>query len=577
MKLPVMNVIKKTTDGTNRFTGLDQRPKTKKTAFADMQNMTGELLPVMATRRPRGRVRTLKRPNGLFAHDRLCWVDGGDVYYDGQLMGHVTDGPKTFVRMAAYLLIWPDKVCINTHTGEWSTLEMRTRVRTGVTAALCRLDGEAYEYEIGQTAPENPEDGALWLDTSGETHVLKYWAEAAGMWTGIPTVYTKISAEGIGKGFKANDGVSLSGFVELTQLNGSFYLVDAADDWVIVVAMIERASMQTEPVTISRSVPDMDFVCEAGNRVWGCSNKTHEIFASALGDAKNWNRFLGLASDSYAATVGSAGDFTGAASHLGGAMFFKENAIHLMTGTEPANFTMSESMGRGVAKGSEKSLCHANELLMYKAPGDVCAMGMSTAPATVSDALGSDMYYAGVGGALDSRYYLSVINTAGTRELLVYDTATGYWVKEDELDVLQFAQLDGALYMLAADGTIWVTGADAPDHLKDETAMQETDVEWMLETGDIGLDEAFAKWISRIQIHMDCDLGSTLRVDVKYDGGGLWQEAYRLDAVHERSVVIPIRPKRCRTMRLRLHGTGRMELYSMVWNVEQGSVKYAAR
>ena len=37
-----MNVIKRQTDHITSFSGLDMRPKTHKTAFADMKNMTCE-------------------------------------------------------------------------------------------------------------------------------------------------------------------------------------------------------------------------------------------------------------------------------------------------------------------------------------------------------------------------------------------------------------------------------------------------------------------------------------------------------------------------------------------------------
>ena len=577
MKLPVMNVMKRKTDGVNRFSGLDMRPKPWDSAFAGMKNMTCERLPVMAARRPRMRVRTLRHPGGLFAHEKLCWVDGDGFYYDGERKGTVTEGEKHFVRMGAYVLIWPDGAYYNTEADEYGSINRRNTTTAAVSAALCRLDGGEYEYELSGTAPEEPANGAYWMDTSQTPNVLEMWNASQGMWVSVPTVYTKIKSTGIGVGLKANDAVVLSGFMQVAELNGSYYLVEAADNFVIVTALITEAFSQTEPVTIERKAPEMDFVCEAGNRVWGCSNERHEIYASALGDPTNWSRYLGLASDSYAVTVGTAGDFTGAASHLGNALFFKPDCVHQMMGTKPADFSLMTNTCRGVARGSEKSLVHVNEYLLYKAPLDVCMMGMSTLPGTVSDMLGKESYSNAIAGALGSRYFMSVENEAGMRELLVYDTASNAWCCEDNVDVTDFAQLDGELYMLTKDGGIWSVNGTAPENLRDETCEAEKPVEWELVTGPIGLDEPYSKYISRIQLHVACELGSALRVSVAYNEENDWKEIFRLDPVKTRSLTIPLIPQRCRTMRLKIWGTGAFELYSITKTIEQGSDTYAVK
>ena len=574
-----MNVIKRQTDHITSFSGLDMRPKTHKTAFADMKNMTCERLPVMAARKPRMRVRTLREPGGLFAHDKLCWVDGNGFYYDGQLKGTVSKGEKTFVRMGAYVLIWPDEKYYNTHTGEYGDLgaTFTTYSDVDVTCRLCKVDGEPYEnVTTGAVAPENPTNGQMWVDTSDATHVLRYYSTTAGMWQSVPTVYTKIESEEIGLLFKKNDGVSISGMTT-DQLNGSFYIVDRGDDYIIVVALIPQTHVQSERVTISRSIPKMDFVCENDNRIWGCSNEKHEIYASVLGDPRNWNRFLGLSDDSYAVTVGTAGDFTGAISHAGSVLFFKENVLHQMLGTAPKNFTLNDTVCRGVAKGSEKSLTHAHEYLLYKSPMDVCMMsGGSTMPASISKMLGKAEGVNATGGSVGSVYYMCV-TIKGQRRLLVFDTSSGAWCVEDDMDVTHFAQLDNELYMLNKAGEIWSVNGSAPEHLIDSTAMEEKDVEWMMETGAIGLDEPDNKYISGIRLHMECNLGTVIRIDVQYDGHGMYQRLMKIEPTENRSLTIPIVPRRCRSMKLRIYGVGDAGLYSITKNIEQGSDVYVSR
>lgn len=583
MRLPVMTAIKQTTDGVTSFSGYDHRRKTRDNAFYDMKNMSNELLPVMSTRKRRGYLRTFDKPNGLFAHDKLCWVDGTGFYYGGELKGTVEDSPKTFIRMGAQVLIWPDQVYYNEHTDEFGPLTARYTSAGAVSYALCRMDGTPYEeYTMSEAAPEEPENGQLWMDTSVTPNVLKYYAGNLSMWESIPTVYTMIRAEGIGKSFAAGDGVTLSGF-ENEDLNGNFYLVDCAEDYVIVVALIQKAQSQNTAISMVREIPEMDFLMEHDNRIWGCNNDKHEIYACALGDAKNWNQFMGIASDSYAVTVGTSGDFTGAKAHLGNVLFFKENTIHTIMGTKPANYQLDIMECRGVMKGCHKSLITVNETLLFKSRYDVCRFG-SALPSAVSDALGGVSYSDAVAGAINGRYYICMRDEEGCAHLFVYDTNTGAWVKEDNADVMDFATLDGNLYMLLRNGELWCAngmgakeyqGEDA--HLEGVTELKtETAPEWMLETGDIGLDEPHNRYVRGIQLHAQCELGTMVRMEIRCDSDPTWEHVLTCAPVTRRSLTIPYVPKRCRTLRIRLSGKGEFSLYSIVKRTEVGSDVYGA-
>ena len=76
---------------------------------------------------------------------------------------------------------------------------------------------------------------------------------------------------------------------------------------------------------------------------------------------------------SYTATVGSDGDFTGAITHLGYVLFFKEDVIHKLYGSKPSNTQITTMPLRGVAKGCEKSLGIVNETLYYAARNNICS------------------------------------------------------------------------------------------------------------------------------------------------------------------------------------------------------------
>ena len=183
-----------------------------------------------------------------------------------------------------------------------------------------------------------------WLDTSN--NVLKQYASDTGQWVSVPTTYVKISADGIGIGFAVYDGVKISGLPEeYESLNGDTILWGVGDDYIIVVGLTGNTKLTSGSIRVERTVPGMDFVTEQDNRLWGCSSDSHEIYACKLGDPTNWNCFMGISTDSYSATIGTPGDFTGACSHLGYVLFFKEDVIHKVYGNKPANYQVSTQGG----------------------------------------------------------------------------------------------------------------------------------------------------------------------------------------------------------------------------------------
>lgn len=86
-------------------------------------------------------------------------------------------------------------------------------------------------------------------------------------------IYVKIEAAGINTGFETGDGVEISGFL-VESLNKTTVLKDVGDGYILIVGPIDKDGSQTEPITIKRTVPDMDFYTVSENRLWGCSSKT---------------------------------------------------------------------------------------------------------------------------------------------------------------------------------------------------------------------------------------------------------------------------------------------------------------
>lgn len=563
---------------TTAFRGLNLSQGIGDGEWAWMQNMDTREYPAVARRQKRVHVATLNKPNGLCATDRLCFVDGVKFYYNGFYYGDVEDSEKTLVPMGAKIAIFPDKKLFDTTTFSFTDMEQKNVSSGTVRVTLAKGDGTPYgEYTEGGTAPENPENGQLWLDTSGDAPVMKTWSEAQGLWVAEATTYVLVSATGLGQGLKALDGVTVSGLEE-AGLNGDWILTDAGPDYILFTGILQKALTQAGEVRVERTCPEMDFVVEKDNRLWGCSSADHEIYCCKLGDPTNWRAYQGVATDSYAVTVGTPGPFTGAAVSGSAVIFFKENCLHRVYGTQPSNFTVYVDNLRGVQQGCHKSAVRVNEYLYYKSVFDVCVYADSEV-AGISAALGTESYKNAVAGVCGSRLYLSMEDQEGAWQLLVYDTAAGVWTREDGTHALGFASCLTETFMLRADGELYallpgeynkdffMVGSDYTVYAQEET---DEEVSWELRTGEILRELPDHKYIGKIQLYLELDPGARAEVALRRDGGA-WEKVQELSGGDQRRCTLPIYPRRCDRMEIRLTGVGHARLVNWSKYVGYGS------
>lgn len=563
---------------TTDFRGLNLSQGIGDGEWAWMQNMDTREYPAVARRQKRVHVATLNKPNGLCATDRLCFVDGVKFYYNGFYYGDVEDSEKTLVPMGAKIAIFPDKKLFDTTTFSFTDMEQKNVSSGTVSVTLAKGDGTPYgEYTEGDTAPENPENGQLWLDTSGDAPVMKTWSEAQGLWVAEATTYVLVSATGLGQGLKALDGVTVSGLEE-GGLNGDWILTDAGPDYILFTGILQKALTQTGEVRVERTCPEMDFVVEKDNRLWGCSSADHEIYCCKLGDPTNWRAYQGVATDSYAVTVGTPGPFTGAAVSGSAVIFFKENCLHRVYGTQPSNFTVYVDNLRGVQQGCHKSAVRVNEYLYYKSVFDVCVYADSEV-AGISAALGTESYKNAVAGVCGNRLYLSMEDQEGAWQLLVYDTAAGVWTREDGTHALGFASCLTETFMLRADGELYallpgeynkdffMVGSDYTVYAQEET---DEEVSWELRTGEILRELPDHKYIGKIQLYLELDPGARAEVALRRDGGA-WEKVQELSGGDQRRCTLPIYPRRCDRMEIRLTGVGHARLVNWSKYVGYGS------
>lgn len=554
------------------FAGYNHNVRIQENEFYDMNNLSSDLYPVLSSRKARGLYTENVNVQGMIDKDGLCYVDGNDIVINQYRMNlglstNPEDCPKQMVSMGAYVIVLPDKKYFNTADfTDFGNIEALTTTSSAVTFTPCKQDGTEYTPTyIQDTVPDDPKNMDLWVDTSQEPHSLKQYSSYTDLWTGIETTYIKIRSAGIGMGFSEYDGVTISGLKDaenkqLQALDGAAILYGREDDAITVIGMLDNALTMTEPVTVSRKMPVMDFIIEHDNRLWGCryglnneGQVVNELYSCALGDFRNWNRFLGVSTDSYRVSLGSDGQFTGAITHAGYPLFFKENCLHKVYGQIPANFSVEATVCRGVQKGSQRSLAIVNEILYYKSQNGVCAYDGSL-PVEISAALGERLYDAAVGCAHGNKYYVSMNRTDGT-DLMVYDTVKGMWHKEDDLRARFLCSCREELYCATEDGRILA--------MLGSGQQMEEKVPWMFETGILGSGLAEKKHLVKLNVRLVLEPGSSMNILAQYDSVGPWHDLGYITGTDLRSFLIPVKPRRCDHLRLRMEGEGKVMIFSI--------------
>ena len=597
MKYPTLQKLNTSRQMIDVFGGYNHNLRINDGEFYHMNNLTSSDYPVLSPRQQRGIYLSEGDPQGMIAKDVLCYVDnvvadhaeGARFFINGKspknmfsLSSKKEDCPKNLVSMGVYVIIMPDKKWVNTQTLEYGNIEQTVVTQGKATFELCKVGGEVYSAKFKQsTEPtEGVENMDLWMDTSSTPPVLKMYSSTSGIWTSVATTYIKISFPNdfselnpLTKLFSEGDGVTISGITVsgLSDLNSTLVLAAVGSNYIVVTGILAGEEVaQDEAITIERKMPNMDFIVESENRLWGCrygvalnGEVVNEIYASKLGDFKNWNCFAGLSTDSYVASLGTDGQFTGAITHLGHPLFFKENCLHKVYGNYPSNYQIVTTACRGVQKGSEKSLAIVNEILYYKARSAVCAYDGSL-PTEVSAALGDASYSNAVAGVLGNKYYISMSDESEEYHLFVYDTAKGMWHREDDTQAAEFCNCRGDLYYIDyADKQIkTVRGTGTLD-----TAL----VKWEAITGVFGTDSPDKKYISRIDVRLLLSVGASVTFYAEYDSSGEWEYLYSKTGTTLCSFAIPMRPKRCDHMRLKITGSGDAKIYSICKTIEQGS------
>lgn len=598
MIYPKLQEVQRYRDMTTVFGGYNHQISCQEGQFFDMKNMTSNYFPILSPRNKRGIVKTFSNPQGILDKEELWWVDDKTLYKNGEKVSleGVTlteDAPKTLEKMGAYIIIMPDKIWVNTNLKneeiECGYMENKVTVKN-IALTICEASGKKIDWHDAEyyKNTENLKDNAYMMSVNSDGKPsLKIYSASTGIWMTVASSYVQIEAEGIGKGFEKEDGIRISGYLteKMDALKNilindegdnlystNTYIIDKTDNAITIPGIYRNDVNEDEDyseleLTIERKVPDMEYITECNNRLWGCSKDGHEIYCCKLGDVKNWNCFRGSSTDSWAATVGSDGKFTGAITYLGYPMFFKEDGLIKISVSAVGGHQTKETKCRGVQRGSHRSLAILNEVLYYKSSTGVCSYNGSL-PYSISDELGEVRYYDAVSGAIGDKYYISMRDSKGKYTLFAYDSRNGVWCKEDNTKVFSFCRYKDELYYVDAnDNTMKSIGGTSLFDSKES----EKNIDWYVESGAIGYSSPDNKYVGRITLRITLEFGTNVDFFLQYDSMGEWEHKFNMSGKGTRTFSVPIIPKRCDHFRYKITGKGGCKIHSVSKTIEEGS------
>ena len=161
--------------------------------------------------------------------------------------------------------------------------------------------------------------------------------------------------------------------------------------------------------------------------------------------------------------------------------------------------------------------------------------------------------------------------------LFTFDTLNGVWYKEDGFKALGFGKVGDELFAINENDnklySMHGTVGTAEDDFNWSATFGLQGMEYT--TGNYGgrvrADTAGARYMSRFDIRMYLEEGTTAKLQIQYDDDGIWRDRGEITGKRTKSFVLPVIPRRCDHLRFRMTGKGQMRVYSITRILEVGA------
>lgn len=521
------------------------------------------------------------------------------------------------VRMGANVIILPEGVMINAaklaagEAVEIEALNAEKVLQRGkmITFSPCLLDGTIVTPVIGTTEPNDKT--AIWADTTGDRTVMRQWVSALESWQAMQQTYVRVDIASMktGSGWAYDDirqwdAVKFSPDVgnteyydsdnnpiEGTRLEDEFlYIIYSSQvvykreskpnasppvGYIVIEGILDKPVhlmvTKDNAMRITRSMPEMNYVVECGNRLWGCyygpnedgTNILNEIYASKLGDPKNWSCYQGLSTDSWTASRGTSAPFTGAAVLDNSPLFFREEWLEKVYPSSTGAHQIQTYSVDGVEKGSHRSLLVIDDKLYYKSRLGVMVYE-GTLPRSISAAFGDMVFHDGNAGRHQKRYEISMLDSSNAKITGVYDIGSGDWhLETGGWEGIAFCWKD-ELYFTEQNLLVWEIKKRYGGTARED---------WSAETGIISYELPEHKFVSCVRIRLRMNYNSWFKPYIRYEGDTDWTQKgyiYHSDALTAvKTYEFNIYPLRCDHFRLKFEGKNGAEIISISYRLER--------
>jgi len=310
-----------------------------------------------------------------------------------------------------------------------------------------------------------------------------------------------------------------------------------------------------------KALPVMNSVCVHNNRLWGVNPNGEYIYASKLGDFKNFNSFNGVATDSYYVGIGSGGGFTGIVSYRNYVIAFKENCLHIISGTVPSNFSIARNVD-GIGCIDIRSCAQVGGYLYFLSKDGFYRFD-GVGFENISKKLAAD-FVSAVGIGKNNKYYVYATSSEGTGELFVFDARYQLWHSMSTSgEIAGFFDDHGKLYA-GGDNSILSFFAE------DSSA-------WELESCEFFQEDCSNSHPNYLWIRAKIDKGKTIRIYSSCDGEKFCEHQSCEGTGKLHIYSIPLRWHNTKSHKIRLVGNGNTILYDIELKNVDGGREYKER
>lgn len=574
-------------------------------SFFDMAELTADKYPLLSVRAPRAKW-SVSPVSGIFgengdilpgepvvsaaeANGRIVFCTRTRVFADGQELPDVQlpDGEHRIATFGRNFFVYPDGLYIEKKdTGGFTVKRTKYNVLyENVTVKICGEDGTLFAFDgYGAVLPEAPAQDERFLLTGDRVSYLYTYHDG---WNDGEKAYIGLEKTGIGLNAYVGETLKLRGILldkELVSVHSRLANSLTADIRCRIpsLLLIHGGQLLYGAIRLCKDTPVLDLVCERNNRLWGCrygddgsGNFVNELYACAQGDPTDWESLEGISTDSFRASLGCPGAFTGACALSGEMLFFKEDCIVRVSGGTPADFYVTSFPARGVEAGAENTLVLLNEKAFYKSASGVTVYD-GALTTCISDDLGELSYESVCAGSENAKYYLK-IRENGENALLVYDTKTGAWYRErDNENIRFFVKLSGRLFTICENGgtySVWSAAAPhgaafdvfrfTPPTGAEYTYIEEEPCRWFAVTGNMCAKYAGTKYIRSMSFRISAAEESEFSVAVRCNDEPFFREICTLNRVRPGLVTLRVNVPRCESFSMKLSGKGACTVHSV--------------